>query len=302
MSNDAPELRPTRPLRRLILRLAAMAMLLYLGVCLLIYALQTQLIFPGQDTQGTAFAQVRPGPDSELVRLSTANGVPVVGLFGPAKGAEGRVLDDASARPTMLYFYGNGMCLASSLDWFEEYRRIGLNVLIVDYVGYGLSGGSPSEANCYATADAAWAHLQSRPDIDPARIIVGGWSLGGALAVDLAAREPVAGLVVLSSFSSMAEMAASIYPWLPVRLLLRHRFDSLSKMPQVTCPALIGHGEIDPMIPAEMSDRLAASAGGPVRQFVAIGAGHNDFYLIGRDLILEEVERFVAGPVDSEAP
>ena len=158
---------------------------------------------------------VRPRADAELVTLSTANGDRVVALFGPALTREGEPHPEASRRPTLLYFYGNGMCLNDTLEQFDHFRRLGANVLIPDYVGYGMSGGQPGESGCLATADAAYDHLQSRRDVDPRAIVAVGWSLGGAVAIDLASRRPVAGLAAFSTFTSMVEMARRNFPFLP---------------------------------------------------------------------------------------
>jgi fermentation-respiration switch protein FrsA (DUF1100 family) len=167
-----------------------------------------------------------------------------------------------------------------------------VNVLIPEYVGYGMSGGRAGEAGCYATAEAAYAYVLTRKDVDPDKIVAAGWSLGAAVAVDLASRKPVAGLVIFSAFTSMVEMARLHFPYLPASLLLRHRFESESKIARVRCPILIGHGRDDRLIPHAMSDRLAAAAGGPVSRFSVDGAGHNDFYLVGGDTIDRHLARF----------
>ena len=109
-------------------------------------------------------------------------------------------------------------------------------MLIPEFVGYGMSGGSPSERGCQDTADAAYEYLVETRGIEPERIVVGGWSLGGAVAVDLASRTPVAGLIMFSSFTSGVDMAHRIVPFLPVSLLLRHRFDNIGKIRQRHLP------------------------------------------------------------------
>jgi fermentation-respiration switch protein FrsA (DUF1100 family) len=254
---------------------------------------QSRVIFPGHDTQGRPEAVVHPRPGTELVRLKTANGTPIVALFGPALTPDGHPRPDAASRPTILYFYGNGMCLKSAIQEFEDFRRLGANLMVPEYVGYGMSGGAPSEAGCYATADAALAHLRKRRDVDPDKIVVAGWSLGGAVAIDLASREKVAGLVSFCSFTRMADLAQKRFPFLPASLLLRHRFESVRKIAGVRVPVLIGHGQDDSLIPYAMSDRLARAAGGPVQRLTVRGAGHNDFYLYGGSDILKALRTFL---------
>jgi len=260
------------------LRIAA---LVYVGLCIVLAVFQTAIIFPGAATQGRADCVVRPFQGSELVELKTTDGEKVVALFGPAMTATGTAHPDAKNRPTLLYFYGNGMCMADCEGEFLKFRQRGFNVMIPDFLGYGMSGGKPSEAACYATADAAYEHLRTRKDIDPNRIIASGWSLGGAVAVDLASRKKVVALAIFSTFTRLADAAREHMPYVPASLLLRHRFDSLKKIPQVTCATLIGHGRRDPIIPFAMSERLAEAAGGPVLRLVVEDAGHNDFFVIG---------------------
>jgi fermentation-respiration switch protein FrsA (DUF1100 family) len=268
---------------------------LYLGIVAVLFALQIRLIFPGAETQGKSSAVVHPAPGTELVNLTTEHDERVVALFGPALLPGGEPNPDAASRPTILYFYGNAMCLNDTAFEFEHFRRLGLNVLIPEFVGYGMSGGKPSEAGCRDTADAAFAHLQGRKDINPKKIIAAGWSLGGAVAVDLAARKPVAGLIAFCTFTSMADMSRRSFPFLPTALLLRHRFDCESKMSHITCPILLGHGRRDDIVPAAMLDRLAAAATkAPVMKFVIDDAGHNDFYAAGQDQVFQAMSRFIA--------
>jgi hypothetical protein len=169
-------------------RVIRIPLLIYAGVGAVLFSTQIRLIFPGAEKQGqpTTIVQARPG--EELVSLTTAHGDQVIALFGPALTPDGQPHPKAASSPTMLYFYGNAMCVNDALPEFDRFRRLGLNVMIPDYVGYGMSGGKPSESGCYATADAAFAHLLKRKDVDPAKIVVAGWSLGGAVAIDLASR------------------------------------------------------------------------------------------------------------------
>jgi fermentation-respiration switch protein FrsA (DUF1100 family) len=264
----------------------------YLGFVTVLYALQTRLIFPGQETQGQSSAVVRPRAGCELVQLKTHRGDSVVALFGPALTRDGRPDPDAAHRPSLIYFYGNAMCLNYATTEFDQFRRLGLNVLIPEFVGYGMSGGSPSEKGCYATADAAYDYLVSTRGVMPQRIVTAGWSLGGAVAVDLAARRPVGGLMIFSTFTRVADMARRVLPFVPVSLLLRHRFDSLGKIQQVRCPILIAHGRRDRIAPFFMAQRLAAAAKCPVTRLWLDEADHNDFYEVGGTRIDGAIARF----------
>ena len=263
--NEAASPRPpTSRRRKRIMKIARLFALVYIGSLIVITSFQTRIIFPGQETQGQDYAQVRPRPGTELVRLKSRRGEPIVALFGPALTPEGRPHPDAAGRPTLIYFYGNAMCLNDATGHFERFRRLGLNVIIPDYLGYGMSGGSASERGCQATSEAVYDYLVATRGIKPSRIVAAGWSLGGAVAVDLASRKPVAGLIIFSAFTSGVDMGRRLMPFFPVSLLLRHRFDSLHKIPQVECPILIGHGRRDRIVPFDMGQRLAAAAKGPV--------------------------------------
>jgi pimeloyl-ACP methyl ester carboxylesterase len=279
-------------------RAVRLALLAYVAVLAYLYIAQTWMIFPGRSSQGEAYARVTPSRGAELVELTTAAGDRVAALFGPALTREGAPREDAASRPTVLFFYGNGDCLAANVELFDDLRRLGANVMIPDYTGYGMSGGEASESGCYATADAAYDHLRARPDVDPERLFVAGWSLGSAVAVDLASRRPVAGLAVFSAFTSMADMGRTLYPFLPISWLLHHRFESEEKIAKVACPTLIGHGRLDRAIPFSMSDRLAAAAGGPVARF-AVDTDHNDFFAAGASAVYGALARFLDPSSDS---
>jgi fermentation-respiration switch protein FrsA (DUF1100 family) len=261
----------------------------------MLYLMQTALIFPGRESQGQAWAQVTPPPGTELATLTTAGGDRTVALFGRALGPDGAPLDDAPSRPTILYFYGNGDSLKNTSSYmFGALRRLGANVCVPEYVGYGMSTGDAGEKGCYASADAAYEYLLTRADVDRSKIVAMGWSLGAAVAVDLASRRPVAGLAMFSAFTSMADMAREVYPFIPgASLILRHRFESLSKIARVTCPVIVGHGTSDQMIPFSMGEQLAAAAKAPVTFLAVEGAEHADIFSVGETQIFPAVRRLV---------
>jgi pimeloyl-ACP methyl ester carboxylesterase len=261
------------------------------GFVLMLYLIQDRMIFPGTATQGRPEAVARPGPGTELVRLPTAEGM-VTALFGPALLPDGRPDPDPAARPALVYFYGNAMCLAFCGPEFERFRRHGLNVLIPDYLGYGMSEGTASELGCRTTAEAAHDWLRQR-GVPTGRIVAGGWSLGGAVAIDLASRKPVGGLFAFSTFTSTRDMAWTIAPLPLPGFLFAHKFDSLEKIASLRCPVLLGHGRRDALVPFAMHARLAAAVRSPLTTFVVDDAEHNDFFDVGSRQIDDALATFL---------
>ena len=265
--------------RRLASRILLIAGLVFVGFFASLYALQESMIFPGAATQGRPEAVVRAGPDEDLLRLPTPGGE-VVALYGPAQSPAGGSLPDAADRPAIVFFYGNAMCLAYAIPELDRFRRLGVNVIIPDYLGYGMSGGKPSEVGCRQAAEACYTFLKSR-NFPADRIFVGGWSLGGAVAIDLASREEVAGLFAFSTFSSTRDMARAVLPVVPPAVLFRHKFESLEKIAKLKCPILLGHGRRDRIVPFAMYGRLSAVCPRPPATLVLEQADHNDFLEIG---------------------
>jgi len=248
-------------------------------------SLETTLVFPGSATQGLAGALLPPSADYELIPLKTRDGTPIIAEFGRALGRDGKRAVDPGHAPTVLFFYGNGACAANMAAEFWKLRQMGANVIMPDFPGYGMSGGKPSERGFYAAADAVLDYVTGRPGIDRDRIVAVGWSMGGAVAIDLASRRRVAALETISAFTSLPAVAHTVTPWLPVTWLLRSRFDSLSKIASITCPIFIAHGTLDRIVPPAMAGQLAAAARGKVVPFMIEGAGHNDVFDTGGDAL-----------------
>src|SRR5947209_8909174 len=189
-----------------------MAATTYIGLAIVFYFLQTWMIFPGASTQGKREAIVRPMPGEELAEVKTSSGEKIVVLFAPALTAKGEPHPDAKHRPTILYFYGNAMTISTCGEELPKFQRLGANVAIAEFVGYGMSTGKPSEAGVYATADAAYEYLLTRKDVDPKQIIPVGRSIGGAAAIYLGSRHDVGGVATFSAFTSMVDMGRQVVP------------------------------------------------------------------------------------------
>jgi fermentation-respiration switch protein FrsA (DUF1100 family) len=155
-------------------------------------------------------------------------------------------------------------------------ENLGESVLVFDYPGFGLSEGKPSEAGCYAAADAAYDWLTSIARVPAERITLFGVSLGGGVAVDLAARRPARALVLIKTFTSIPDVAAHILPGLPVRRLMVNEFDSLAKIPRCTQPLFVASGTSDHLVPLRLGCRLYEAGNEPKQFYPIVGNRHNE--------------------------
>jgi len=293
-----------RRIPRFLFRLFVFLLVLQFTGCAVLYWEQDALIFPGSAFQGRPQAKIIAPPGCEIVHLTTPAGDHIAALYGKALLPNDKVDPDADKRLTFLYFYGNGAVVAFSMGEFKMFRRLDVNVLMPDYVGYGDSTGRPSEKNLYATADAAYAYLISHRGARADRIVSVGWSLGAAVAIDLADRQPVAGLMTFNAFTTLLEMAQKVAPYTNADKILKYKFDNLTKIKSVACPTFICNGTRDDLVPPEMSERLARAAKGRVFRVQIIGAMHNDIMFYDQDTLVPAMKRFL-GPIDrqdAEAP
>jgi fermentation-respiration switch protein FrsA (DUF1100 family) len=225
------------------------------------------IYFPARALDGTPAALGLPFED---VELDTADGERIHGWFLPAGGP---------APVTVLLLHGNAGNISHRFEKLAALRMLGADVLIVDYRGYGRSSGRPSETGTYRDADAAYGYLVRTRGIDPRRLVVYGESLGSAVAVDLAARTAVGGLVMESAFGSAVDVGQEMFPFLPARLLVRNRYESASKIGRVRAPVLILHSRDDEFFGWHHPQRLYDAAHQP-KQLVELRGGHNDAFVV----------------------
>ncbi len=264
----------------MIASLVAVGVGIYLLVAFAMYVGQARLIFLPSATHSGSPTQV--GLDYEPVWLTTTDGVRIHGWFVPAP----------TARHTILFLHGNAGNIGDRLQTLSTLHALGLNVLIIDYRGYGQSEGQPSEDGTYQDALAAWRYLTETRSIEPSRIIVHGRSLGGAVAVWLASQQNTGGLIVESSFTSLPALAGEIYWWLPVSALARVHYPSSERIARANCPVLIMHGTEDEIIPYAHGERLYALAAEPKR-FLSLQGGHNDGFVLGGERYVETLREFI---------
>ena len=234
-----------------------------IGLPLIVYLAQDTLIFHPQPISEARRAEIaQRDPRVKSVFLPTADGTQLHAWYVKSKG------------PLILYFGGN----AEEVSWMIDAvlaQAPGSSWLLMDYRGYGQSAGSPSEKALVADALALYDHAAQLPGVDPSRIYAFGRSLGGGVAVALAAERPLAGLVLVTPFDSLAAVAKRYYWFVPVDWMLKHRFDSIALAPQLQTPLLCLIAERDEVIPAAHGERLCDAWGGPKRKVLLPGANHN---------------------------
>jgi hypothetical protein len=203
------------------------------------------------------------------LNLTTSDGVKIHGWFVPGP---------TNATRTVLILHGNAGHLADRTEKIEIFQSLGLNVCIIDYRGYGRSEGEPNEPGTYRDAQAAYEHLTKTRNREPRTIILYGESLGTGVAVELASRVPVGGLVLEAPFTSIGDVAQGMFPFLPVRYLVRNKYDSLHKIAGINVPLLLLHSREDEVFAYRHAERLYAAARDPKR-IVALHGQHNDAFI-----------------------
>ncbi len=251
----------------------------YVGLCAVMFLLQRRLLyFPWADDPPRPTG---PGWEGlEDVTLETSDGVELRGWYWPGE------------RPLcVVAFHGNAGHRGTRAWWLQALReRLGVGVCMVDYRGYGGSGGTPTEEGLYRDAEATLDWLERR---GAGPLVYWGTSLGSGVATEMALRRPPRALVLESPFRSGVAVASDLYPWLPVRLLMLDRFDNASKIAALDCPILIVHGERDRTIRADHGRALGELADPPAELWIVPGADHEDVAAVGGDAYFERAAAFL---------
>ncbi len=262
---------------------------IYVVLSVVLWALQEKITFPAP--RAALPDPVQAVGYGERIELRMQDGTQLVGWYLPAaEGGDGAAKGRREA--ALLWFYGNGETIGAIWPTIRDFRPLTAALLVVDYPGYGASGGRATEAGMYEAADLAYNALVARPDVDRHRVYVYGRSLGSAAATHTAATHEVAGLILESPFTSARGMAAQHYRIFP-RFLVQLNLDNLGAMPRIHCPVLIFHGTADVLVPIKMGHEVAAASGGPVEFVMIEGAGHNDTYDMGGRAYKEKLAAFV---------
>ena len=221
------------------------------------------------------------GLDFEDVYFKTKDGLTLNGWF----------IKNSRVSATLIYFHGNAGNISHRLEKIKMFHRMGLNVFIIDYRGYGKSEGRPSEKGLYQDAVAAYDYLAVRKDIDRERFISYGDSLGGVFAIYLASQRKVNCLIADSTFSSSADVVRAIFPFIPT-FLLATKMDSASKVKNFNIPKLFIHSINDEIIPYALGKKLFEAAS-PPKEFLEITGGHNTNHIDSEKLFVGGIEKFL---------
>jgi len=222
------------------------------------------------------------GIEYEDVYFQAQDGIELNGWFVPGD----------SNMPTVLFCHGNAGNITHRLDTIKIFYELGLNCFIFDYRGYGNSKGSPDEEGTYLDAYAAYLWLTDNKHIEPKRIILFGRSLGGSIAADLASKVSAGSLVVESAFTSFVAVGKKYYPFMPVKLFARFDYNTIGHIKKVKAPVMVIHSPDDRIISFKFGKQLFEAANEP-KKFVEIAGGHNDGFLLSKDIYVEAWKQWV---------
>ena len=261
-------------------RVLQLIALIYCGLLLVLLFLENALLYPAPKyPEGDWQATYLPHED---VEFASADGTKLHGWF----------VEHENPRAVLLYCHGNGDAVGYLGPYLKSLRdKHRLTIFAFDYRGYGKSEGSPSEAGILADGHAAQLWLAKRTDFEAEDIVLMGRSLGGGVAVDLAVNNGARGLILQNTSTSIPDAAAYIYWFAPVRMLMKNRYDSLSKISRYSGPVLISHGTSDTLVPYALGQRLFAAVTSKNKRFISFdGGGHNDAEPASYD---EDLEQFL---------
>jgi len=255
----------------------------YGALVLILFFFQSHLLYlPNVPSRAVVVTPDDAGLAYESVTITTEDGVTLDGWFVPV----------SQARGLLLFFHGNAGNISHRLDSLKIFNELGLATLIFDYRGYGRSGGEPSEEGTYRDAEAVWRFVTEGRHIPPRDVVLFGRSLGAAIAAHLATRHTPGALIIESAFTSVPDLAAELYPFLPARWLARFRYSAQADLVSVLCPLLIVHSRDDEIIPFAHGQRLFAVANEPKR-FLELRGGHNDGFLVSRHTYVDGLHTFL---------
>lgn len=252
----------------------------YMAICLAVYQVQDRLIyFPSSPLAATP-SDI--GLQHEELNLTTDDGVDLSAWFVPAREEQGVV----------LFCHGNAGNISHRLESLWQWHELGYSALIFDYRGYGKSAGRPTENGLHRDARAAWQYLTEERAIPPSDIVIFGRSLGGAVAAHLAARVKARAVILESTFTSLPDLGAEFYPYLPVRLITSQRYETKAELAHISAPLLLVHSRDDEVIPFAHGKELFACATEP-KTFVPITGSHNRGFITSGEVYRKAIRQFL---------
>ena len=268
---------------RTFVSILTIAVSIYLVLMLMLYMLQGRMVylanFPGRSLTASPDDI---GLNYENVRLATRDDENLHGWYIPAVNSSG----------VLLFFHGNAGNISHRLDSIKIFNELGLDVLIIDYRGYGLSTGKASEQGTYLDAQSAWEYLVNYRGFAPDKVVIFGRSLGAAVASSLAARTTPGAVILESGFTSGVDMADRLYPFLPVRLITRLKYPVNEYVKDFSSPLLVVHSQEDEIIPFDMGRSIFLAAPEP-KEMLALTGDHNGGFLLNRKQYLAAIGKFL---------
>jgi fermentation-respiration switch protein FrsA (DUF1100 family) len=256
-----------------------------------VYFMQDRMLYlPNVAGRTLTMTPMDVGMDYQDVYIDTADGVTLHGWFIVGRSSQ-----------VLLFFHGNAGNISHRLDSIRQFQDLDLSVLIIDYRGYGQSGGKTTETGIYHDADATWRYLTKDRGISASDIVIFGRSLGASVASWLAAQHQPMALIVESSFTSVPDIAQELYPWLPARWLSRFSHATRDYVRDVRCPVLVTHSRDDEIIPFHHGEAIFAAANEP-RSLLVLHGSHNDVFLRDERVYIEGVRTFLSGLSASALP
>jgi len=266
-----------------VVKLLIVGTCIYATISIYVYYMQSNLIyFPNLAGRELVSTPKNIGLDYQDVELVTEDDIRLHGWYVPNENSE----------KTILFFHGNAGNISHRLESIDIFNRLGLNVFIIDYRGYGQSEGKITEKGSYRDAEAAWHYLVNTRGIDESQIIVFGRSLGGSIAAWLASKQAPSALIIESGFTSVPSMGQRLYPFLPVRWLAHFKYDTIQYVQFVSCPVLVAHSKDDEIIPYDEGHKIFDAANEPKR-FLEMRGGHNDGFILSGTSYIEGIREFI---------
>ena len=259
-----------------------------LFICVSVWVLLTLLLYfyqPGMiyhPSKNVSFTPADIPLDYENIALTTEDNVKLHAWWVPSE----------SSRATLLFLHGNAGNISHRLESIKIFNQLGLSVFILDYRGYGLSEGKPSEQGTYLDAEAALLYLKNNLDIQDNEIIIFGRSLGGGVASWLAEKQSTAALIIESTFTSIEDMGKHYYPYLPIKLISRIKYASNNRMQNIKSPLLVIHSKDDDIVPYRLGRELFDQANQP-KLFLDISGDHNTGFMTSGEQYINGLDQFI---------